>query len=195
MKLSPATAVPSKLAVLANFALFQLGWSSCVVGAAHGLAWVGGCTVLLIVILHLYSAVQPMEALKLVMLVLLIGAVWDSSLMMTGWVHFNDGNFIPGVAPYWILALWALFATTLNVSLVWLHNRRLLTVLLGAIGGPLSYWGGARIGAITFVDPLPALIALAIGWALLMLLLMAVARRFNGFTVIPAHPPAEHAHV
>jgi hypothetical protein len=196
MKPLSANAASGKLAILINFGLFQLGWFSCIVGAAHGLAWAGSCAVLLIVILHLFSAEQPMEAFKLVLLAVLIGAVWDSAMVMTGWIRFHDGNFIQGVAPHWILALWALFATTLNVSLVWMRNRHLITVLLGAIGGPLSYWGGARIGAITFVEPLPALIALAVGWALLMLLLMAAAQRFNGFVAIPPHPQdEEHAHV
>lgn len=77
--------------------------------------------------------------------------------------------------PPWMLALWANFATTLNLSLAGLQTRPWLAALLGLAGGPLAYWGGAGLGAMTFVAPLPALIALALGWALLTPLLLALA--------------------
>ncbi|HPB74378.1 MAG TPA: DUF2878 domain-containing protein [Chromatiaceae bacterium] len=77
--------------------------------------------------------------------------------------------------PAWMLALWANFATTLNLSLAGLQTRPGLAAVLGLVGGPLAYWGGAGLGAMTFVAPLPALITLALGWALLTLLLLALA--------------------
>jgi hypothetical protein len=77
--------------------------------------------------------------------------------------------------PPWMIALWANFATTLNLSLAGLQTRPWLAALLGLVGGPLAYWGGAGLGAMTFVAPLPALIALGLGWALLTPLLLALA--------------------
>lgn len=77
--------------------------------------------------------------------------------------------------PVWMIALWANFATTLNLSLAGLQSRPGLAALLGLVGGPLAYWGGAGLGAMTFVAPLPALITLALGWALLTPLLLALA--------------------
>ena len=77
--------------------------------------------------------------------------------------------------PPWMIALWANFATTLNLSLAGLQTRPGLAALLGLIGGPLAYWGGAGLGAMTFVAPLPAFIALALGWAVLTPLLLALA--------------------
>ena len=65
--------------------------------------------------------------------------------------------------PYWILAMWALFATTLNASLGWLHGRPALAGALGMLSGPLAYWAGARLGAIELVQPAAALAALALG--------------------------------
>jgi Protein of unknown function (DUF2878) len=173
----------AKPSVLANFVLFQIGWFACVAGAAHDMALAGSGVALVIVVLHVARAVQPLQALKLVLVALLIGTVWDSALLATGWVRFSSGIFIQGIAPNWILTLWALFATTLNVSLTWLRGRWLLLILFGAVGGPLSYWGGVRMGAMTLVDPLPALLALAIGWAVIMVLLMLAAKRLNGFVV------------
>ena len=170
--------------VVQNFILFQIGWFACVAGAAHDLAGPGTCVALVVVLLHIARAMQPLQELKLVLIALLIGLVWDSALVMTGWVKFTTGNFIANVAPHWILALWALFATTLNVSLAWLRGRWLLLIFFGAIGGPLSYWGGARMGAMVIASPVNITIALAIGWALIMVLLMLAAKRFNGYVAL-----------
>jgi hypothetical protein len=75
--------------------------------------------------------------------------------------------------------MWALFATTLNVSLGWLQGRWVLTVVLGAMAGPLSYWAGVRMGAVQFVEPAQAVAALAVGWGLATPLLLLLARLFN----------------
>ena len=107
---------------------------------------------------------------------LLIGIVWDSALVMLGWLDFSSGFFIAGVAPYWILALWALFAITLRHSLAWLQARLLTAAVVGAIAGPLAYWGGLRLGAVILVEPLQALVALSIGWGLFTPLLLRLAR-------------------
>ena len=76
--------------------------------------------------------------------------------------------------------MWMLFATTLNVSLGWLKSRRYLAMAFGFFGGPLSYYTGAKLGGVVLVDRLPALAALAIGWAVLMPLLLALADRYDG---------------
>ena len=65
------------------------------------------------------------------------------------------------LAPAWILALWALFATTLTCSSRWLKNSLLGPRCFGALGGPLSYWAGMRLGALQFAAPSPALVALS----------------------------------
>jgi hypothetical protein len=77
-------------------------------------------------------------------------------------------------------ALWALLGTTLNVSMGWLKRRALLAALMGAVAGPLSYVAGVRLGAAHFVDADRALLLLAIGWALAMPALMALAERLDG---------------
>jgi hypothetical protein len=53
----------------------------------------------------------------------------------------------------------------------------LLAGLLGAMLAPLAYFGGARLGALQLLQPQLALLAQAAGWALLLPLLVALARR------------------
>ncbi len=166
--------------VVANAIAFQIGWFACVLGAAYGLAAAGSALAAVIVALHLVFAARPAQSLKLIAIALLLGGLWDSALMAARALEFTSGGPMRGAAPHWILALWALFATTLNVSLGWLHGRALLAALVGAVAGPLSYWGAAQLGAVTLIDPVFALTALAVGWAAIMPALMALARRYDG---------------
>jgi len=166
--------------LIANFIAFQCGWFACVLGAAYGWPLAGTATAGAIVVWHVLRALRPAEELKLIMIALALGALWDSSLAAIGWIDFTSGTLVAGLAPPWILALWALFATTLNASLEWLKGSAPMAALLGAIAGPLSYWAGVRLGAIEFVAPLPALVALAIGWGVMTPLLVAASRRYDG---------------
>ena len=186
-----------------NLLLFQLGWWALVLSAARGYPGLGLAVVAAILAWHL-GFVRPLasEAL-LIGLAALIGLTFDSLLIATGWVSYGPPAAVAaqalGVAthpvlasasfpttstgasltatlpPLWMMALWANFATTLNLSLAGLQIRPWLAALLGLVGGPLAYSGGAGLGAMSFVSPLPALIALALGWALLTPLLLTLA--------------------
>jgi hypothetical protein len=175
-----ATVAPDASGVIVNFVAFQVGWFACVVGAAYGWPWTGTAVAAAVVAFHLLRAARPAEELKLVLVALAIGILWDSLLINLDLIEFSSGTLIEGVAPHWILALWALFATTLNVSLHWLKHRWLVAAVLGATAGPLSYWAGARFGALALKDAVPALAALAIGWAAMTPLLLWIARRYDG---------------
>ena len=168
--------------LMANFVMFQTAWFACVIGASHdGLAVTAGTgAALLVVALHVALSERPVGELQLVMAAALIGLVWETLLIQIGVVVVPHGELLSGVAPPWIVAMWALFAITLNYSLGWLRGRWILATILGAIAGPLSYWAGVRMGALEFVDPVKAVIALAIGWGVATPLLLALAQRFGG---------------
>jgi hypothetical protein len=168
------------LTKLANFVLFQIGWFACVLGGAHDRPWLGTGIALSIVAWHVARSARPLDELIVVLLAAGIGTAADSALVTAGWVGYRSGTLVPGTAPHWIVAMWMLFATTLNSSLAWLRGSTLLAVALGAVGGPLAYWGGARLGAMQFLAPLAATVALAVGWAVLTPLLVRLARRYDG---------------
>ncbi len=166
--------------VLVNFLVFQAAWFATVLGAADGLPWIGPVVVLAAAALHLRSSRLPRVEARLLVSAMALGLLVDSLLLSTGWIAYPNGQWIPGLAPYWIVAMWALFATTLNVSMRWMHGRYLLAAAFGAIGGPLSYFAGSRLGAMTFVDSTAALAALALAWALAMPALIWLASRLDG---------------
>ena len=165
--------------MIVNVVLFQLGWFACVLGAANGHAREGALAAALIVALHIARAAQPGREALLAAAAALLGALFESALVQTGWVRFDAGVLLEGAAPYWMVALWALFATTLNESMRMLQTRPWIAALFGAIGGPLAYYGGARLGALDLVQPVAMLAALAVGWAIATPLLLSLARRLQ----------------
>ena len=182
--------------MLANVILFQIGWFACVLGGANDRPWLGTGIALAIVAWHVGRAPRPRAEVILVLASAGIGAVADSVPVAADWVRYASGTVVSGAAPVWLVAMWMLFATTLNVSLRWLRRYTFAAIALGAIGGPLAYWGGARLGAMEFVAPVAGTLALAIGWAVLTPLLVRLARRFDGYAPAVASgaaTPARHA--
>jgi hypothetical protein len=155
-----------------NLLAFQTGWFAIVLGAAHGLAWLGPVAVLAAVALHLGSTPRRWPELRLLTFALVLGLVLEHVLLYAGVVRYAGD---PAWVPVWMLALWPLFATTLNVSLAWFKPRLGLAALAGCVAGPLAYVGGAALGAIQLDTS--ALWILALGWALAFPLLLALARR------------------
>jgi hypothetical protein len=166
--------------MLVNFLAFQIGWFACVIGGARDMPWLGPLVVALVIGYHLRIAQRPAGELWLIAVAAGLGLVWDSALVAGGLLSYPSGTLVAGTAPYWIVAMWMLFATTLNVSMRWLHGRYALAAVLGAIAGPLAYYGGAKLGGVVFEDMTLGLGALAVGWAVFMPALMAVAARLDG---------------
>jgi len=162
------------------FIVGQFGWFACVLSAAHDVPWIGVAVTLVLVAVHLARVDRRVPELKLLASVIAIGAVWESVPVAAGLLVYPNGTVLPGAAPYWILALWALFAAQFNTTFGWLKSRMLLASVLGAVAGPLSFRGGAALGAVRFAQPLAATLTLAAGWAVLLPVLIFLSRRWDG---------------
>ena len=141
-------------AILTNLITFQVGWLCCVLAGAKHLPWLGTLTALLLVAWHVIAATEARKELSLILLAGGIGALWDSFLVFAGFLQYPSGTLISGTAPHWIVAMWLLFATTLNVSLRWLKQRLVLAAVLGAMSGPAAYFVGHRLGGVQIPDHL-----------------------------------------
>ena len=166
--------------VVINIAAFQAGWFLSVFGGAQQMPWLGPVAVLLVLAFHLRAARKPLEEALLVISCALLGASFDSLLVAAGWVAYKSGQFSSFVAPYWIITMWMLFATTLNVSMRWLRGKPRLAAVFGFYGGPAAYIAGQALGGIVLVNQVAALVALAIGWSLIMPLLMWLSENLDG---------------
>ena len=164
-----------------NMLAYQCTWFASVLGAAAGRPETGLAFAAITVLWHLHSAPAPLRELMLVGTATLTGAAFESLLLASGWVRMSPGELPAFMLPLWMVALWAAFATTLNVSLRALRNRYALCALLAGIGAPLAYAAGARLGALQWTDALRGLLLVAAGWAVLLPLLMRLARRLDGF--------------
>jgi hypothetical protein len=81
--------------------------------------------------------------------------------------------------------MWVLFATTLNVSMRWMRGSPKLAAVFGVTGGPTTYLAGKELGGIELINEPAALIALAIGWGIMMPLLVSLSERLDG---MPGRP-------
>ncbi len=162
--------------VIVNLLLFQCGWWACILGAAHGRAWAGVAVVCVILCAHLMliSTARSLDAL-LIAGALAVGLIADTLLAASGAVDFGAQAWRGVFAPLFMLALWANFAVTLTTCLRWLKGRYGAAALLGAAGGPLAYYAGARFGAIALWPGNTALALALIGaaWCVAMLLVLA----------------------
>jgi hypothetical protein len=169
------------MTIVVNLLLYQAGWFVCVLSAAGGRPWIGAIAVALIVAWHLARAARPLPELALIGAAVAAGTVFETLLVQSGWVRFDTGMLIDGTAPYWMIALWANFATTLNVSLRAFRSYPWLAAAFGAVGAPAAYFAGAKLGAMEFTAVALALVAIGVGWALLSPALFAAARRLDGY--------------
>lgn len=168
-----------------NFVVFQLVWFGAVAGAADDHLWVGPAAGLVFVALHLWMTPGGERAgeARLVLGFTLLGALLDSGLKALGLTIYPTSDLawpegLAWVAPGWILALWAGFACLPRFSLGWLSGRWALAALFGAVGGPLSYWGGARMGAVALADePFRTVTALSLEYAIVTPLLLFMSLR------------------
>lgn len=165
---------------LLNFVAFQVGWFAAVLGAANNMPWAGPLVIAIVIGLHLRIVEEPRRELTLILICGLIGAVIDSLLVAAGWVSYPAGKIFDNAAPYWIVAMWMLFATTLNVSLGWLKPRKIVGAVFGLVGGPMAYYTGFKLGGIQFLDFQAAMVALGVAWGAIVPVLLVLAERFNG---------------
>lgn len=170
--LSPALSVIP--AWLLNQFAFQTGWWTVVLTAAWGWPLIGIGMVAALITIHLTRMCPFKSEALLVIFVAGVGFIVDSLLQVNDWVRYASD---PGgwFAPLWMVALWANFATTLNVSLSPLQRHPWLAAVLGAGGGPAAYWAGAQLGAMTVSNAPAAFVTLALAWALLTPLLLSLA--------------------
>jgi hypothetical protein len=172
------------LRIAMNVVAYQCAWLACVLSAAALRPAIGIAVAAAVVLWHLHTASRPRRELGLIVVAALLGATFESLLVAGGLVTMPGTLLFASVTPVWMVALWAAFATTLNVSLRALRSRYLLSALLAGIGAPLAYYAGARMGALQWTDEASALLMIALGWAVLTPLLMKSAQRFDGF--VPA---------
>lgn len=168
--------------LIINFLLFQLGWFACVLGGAYDQTLLACLVATLIIAYHLYRAADAMQELRLLIFALIIGLVFESIITAQGFARYYHGQHFDVIAPVWMILMWPLFATTLNLSMRWLKTLApLLIALIGALLVPLAYYAGNRLGAVVYDDLVVSMSLIAIAWALLLPAMVTMSSRFDGY--------------
>lgn len=163
-----------------NLGLFKAGWAAVVLLAAADLPLAGSLAALAVVFIHLLRSPGRRAELMLIVVSALVGFTWESFLVATDVLEYGSGAILPGAAPLWIVSMWMLFATTLNVGMRWLRRSNAAAVIAGLVGGPMAFIAGQSAGAVTLTEPVYSIIIIGLGWALLLPALVAVASRLDG---------------
>jgi len=124
----------------------------------------------------------------LLILATTVGVIVEMVQIAGGTYRFTSGTVIDALPPPWLLALWAQLATTFRFSLRHVFARAAVAVPFGAVGGPIAFLAGERLGAVTLVPPLTAgLIRLSICWAVALLIFFVVTSRVTASHDLPVY--------
>ncbi|MBQ0763939.1 DUF2878 domain-containing protein [Marinobacter psychrophilus] len=152
-----------------NFVMFELGWFACVLLSQ---AWALIIVAVFLLVHFVLVSQYKMDELKFIVIGTLAGSLLDGLWLRTGILADTSGAAI--TTPLWLVALWAIFMTSLNHSLKWLGSNRVLMLLVVPIAGPFAYWSASALGAVTLPNLLPSLLALAVGWLVLFPALLSL---------------------
>ena len=179
--------------VIRNLVLFKLGWVACVMLAAAGKPLLATLAVAAVAAIHLVSVPVVIKEALLLMAACLMGLAWESILVATGVLQYPGYASESALAPHWIVAMWVLFATTINHGLSWVKKHWAVAAIAGLLGGPMAFFGGANLGAVEFSNTMVSLAIIGAGWAALLPVLVWISD-----TIIDSpwlEPPLETAPV
>jgi len=167
----------SWLCFIINIIGFQIGWFTCVLGAANEIFWLGPIVVAGLLVLHFCLHKKWCADLSLFTLCIFIGVGFDSLLIWQG-IYEPKRWWLPHPwTTVWLAAMWVNFAMTLNVSLQRLQRFLIGAAMLGGIAGCLAYYGGDKFEAMQIAEPLiKNLLLIGLGWAIVTPGLFYLAR-------------------
>ena len=111
----------------------------------------------------------PNKARLAVVLIAFCGVLMDSLLLKTKVFDFVGSDNLP----FWMWVLWGCFALVLVQVLAALLQHWWLAAIVGAVSGPLAYWGGANLGGqLVFADIQIFMLTMAPCWGLLLALIV-----------------------
>lgn len=162
--------------LILNVLFFQILWHACVGGGGYGWWWLGIPVLAMFCAYHFRVSRWKLADFQLLLIAVVLGGIGDSVLSLANIVKFQTAVPFASMAPIWILVLWAGFALTINHSMAWFKDKFWAAVVFGLLGGPLAYYGAARVykSVVITADPLLAYGVLAVLWAIMTPLLLQI---------------------
>lgn len=152
--------------------LFKIGWLSCVFGRQEGLETYLPIVVLLILFVNFKFVLDfPFRSLPLYFILVALGIGMDLGMLELGaYKAIPEGPIFPG----WLFYLWLFFPLNFFHYFTFLDGRKWIAMIIGAIGGPLSYSLGPNVGLLEFNNYSLGIISVA--WALYFLIAVTLKK-------------------
>lgn len=164
---------------LVDLVLFNVCWIANAFGVLYRVPYLGPAVVVLAVVIHLAQVTSTRYELQFLVLTASSGYLWDSLIYNFGFLGFSVPVFTLA-APLWLFSQWFAFALLFRYTLRWLRGRFVLGGILGAFGGPLSYYAAVRMNVLTLGEPYwLSLIVLGTGWSLIVPAFSYVSGRYE----------------
>lgn len=158
--------------------LFNAGWLACILASRFGAplaAWGAVAPILAVHLVMTGARFRRNEVLSAAVITAL-GAALDTAMLAAGVLRFEGSSEPTATFVLWIAAFWLNFALLLGVSLRWLRGRWWLSVVLGAVSAPGTYYAGELLGALELGEVRrDAMIAIGVEWAVALPVVVAVS--------------------
>lgn len=169
-----------KTPLIINAVLFQALWFACVLGSAQRMIWPSIIAGIVMMVWQLHPLRRHGNDLLVLIAAILLGLIIDTCWTIFGLMQFTDPRPLHPIAPIWILIMWVGFALTINHSMAWMKEHRLLPALMGFIGGPMAYYAGLKLGAVEYlVNPWQMSVILGVVWAIALTILVKISQTGN----------------
>jgi hypothetical protein len=146
---------------------FKLTWVSCVFGEIYINSWFGLIIGIFYLIFFLVFQNERLNSLKIILVFSFFGYLFDSILSISNLYKIqSEHEFL--FLPIWFLILWPCFSSLFVNVLIFLKGRVLLSIFLGAIAGPLSYYAGVALELVV-ISHFVVFFYISFFWSLLFL--------------------------
>ncbi len=169
----------NRLQLITNMVLYELAWFAIVLGVAWGYVTVGSVIAMALIATHLTIVPDARPEWIRLVWAMAIGAGVESVNLAFEVYTIKDSEASTLLTAPWLLLLWADFSTAFYRSLNWLSNRYALASVAGALGGPVAFWAGERLGAVTLTRHINLLALLSLQWAIALPLLVWISDRLK----------------
>lgn len=147
---------------------FKVTWLGCVMGEIYISSYFGLIVGIIYLFIFFYFEKNKKRAFNIILIFSLAGYSFDSFLSYSDLYKINsDINFL--FLPIWFLVLWPSFSSLLVNLFSFLKNNLIISILFGAIFGPLSYYAGIALGLVTLIN-YESFILMSFFWGVLMFL-------------------------
>ncbi|MGX5203322.1 DUF2878 family protein [Aliikangiella sp. IMCC44632] len=140
--------------------LFQLGWLLIIINSqTWHFYWILPCFGIFLVCQNHFQALSK-SFFKGVLAFSLLGICSDLLFLYAKLITFEmpqtQHNFLYQFAGYpnWLFLMWFWFSLSFLLCYQWLEGRAKLGAVLGAVFGPLAYWGATHLTVLTIQQPL-----------------------------------------